>query len=179
MAWLRTFLRDRRGAAAAEMALVAPFLVILMFVTFEGGYFLWNEHKVVKGVRDGARYAGRLPFSNYTTCAASPSAPTAVPDAAADLIKEVTRTGKISGGTPSLTGWVKGNVTVTCDYVDRAGVTGGAGMYETNGNRAPRVTVSAAVTYPDSPLTALAGVLGFDVGQIQLRATAQSPVMGL
>ena len=34
--------RDRNGAAAAEMALVAPLLLILMFGSFEVGKFLWK-----------------------------------------------------------------------------------------------------------------------------------------
>ena len=49
MRGFRPFLRDARGAAAAEMALMLPLLVVMLFVTFEGGYFLWNEHKVVTG----------------------------------------------------------------------------------------------------------------------------------
>ena len=47
------------------MALVLPMLFALMFTTFEGGAYMWTEHKVVKGVRDGARYAARLPFDYY------------------------------------------------------------------------------------------------------------------
>jgi len=174
MAWIRGFLGDRRGAAAAEMALVLPFLVTLMFVTFEGGYFLWNQHKVVKSVRDGARYAGRLPFSSYPDCAPPASTPAAVTGGVATTIKEVTRTGKMSGGTPAVLGWVNEDITVTCSYE-----TGIGGLYATNGNQAPRVTVSASVGYPDSPITSLAGVLGFDVNDISLNASAQSPVMGL
>lgn len=174
MAGRRTFLRDCSGAAAAEMALILPMLVTLLFVTFEGSYFLWNEHKVVKGVRDGARYAGRLAFSNYSSCAAAPNAPTALSTTAANTIKEVTRTGRMSGGTPTVAGWANAHVTVTCDIV-----SGQAGIYAANAGSAPRVTVSAAVPYPDSPLTSLAGVFGFDASSITLRASANAAVMGL
>ena len=173
MGGLRTFLRDRSGAAAAEMALLLPLLVTLLFVTFEGGYFLWSEHKVVKGVRDGARYAGRLPFARYANCPVAPATP---PGAVAlpAVIQEVTRTGKLSGGTPVIRGWENSHVTVTCDHV-----AGTGGLYDTNGGRAPRVVVSAAVPYPSSPVTDIAEVFGFDAGSITLRASAQSSVMGL
>jgi len=63
---VRQFLRDTKGASAAEMALVLPLLLVLMFGPFELAHYFWTEHKVVKGVRDGARYASRLGFTNYT-----------------------------------------------------------------------------------------------------------------
>ena len=69
----RSFLANRSGTAAVEMALSLPIILVLIFSTFEGAHFLWSQHKVIKGVRDGARYAARLPFSKYP-CA------TGVPD---------------------------------------------------------------------------------------------------
>jgi Flp pilus assembly protein TadG len=162
------FLCDARGAAAAEMALMLPLMLTLLFVAFEGGYFLWNEHKVVKGVRDGARYASRLSIADYDCDGTvDPGAETA--------ISNLTRTGQLTGGTAVIPGWVDGNGGIT---VSVACQTQG-GIYQANSNNAPVVTVSALVPYPSSPLTALAGALGFDVGSIHLRAEAQSPVMGL
>lgn len=162
-----SFLRDHSGAAAAEMALMLPLLVVLLFVSFEGGYFLWNEHKVVKGVRDGARYAGRLAFSDFD-CA------TGTVDSAAETdIQELTRTGELSGGTASVVGWEDADVTVSVDCA-----TGQSGIYGANSGSAPRVTVSAQVPYPSSPLSDLVAVLGFDT-DIHLNASAQSAVMGI
>lgn len=185
MAGFRTFLRDPRGAAAAEMALLLPLLVTLLFVAFEGGYFLWNQHKVVKGVRDGARYAGRLAFSKYDCTTNS------IPDSAVETnIKNVTRTGYPNADNPNVTGtdnptifgWINGvpagdskpgvTVTVSCQ-------TGKGGLYDINSGNAPRVTVAASAPYPDTPVTTLAEALGFDVGDIHLNASAQSAVMGL
>jgi Flp pilus assembly protein TadG len=171
---LRPFLSDTRAAAAAEMALLLPLLLVLLFVTFEGGYFLWNEHKVVKGVRDGARYAGRQGFSDFSGCPQSTGASAAFGGSSLQNIQEVTRTGKISGGTPMVTGWLNSHVAVTCDFV-----AGSTGLYGANGGNAPRVTVSASVPYPPSPLSTLATTLGFDTSAINLNASAQSPVMGL
>src|SRR5438874_6023127 len=73
---LRTFIdliRDLRGNAAAEMAMVTPLLLILMLGCAELGNYFWNEHTLLKAVRDGSRFAARQPFSNYTTCSGAPA----------------------------------------------------------------------------------------------------------
>lgn len=143
-----------------------PLLLALLFVGFEGGYFLWNEHKVVKGVRDGARYAGRLSYTDYD-CDGS------VDSTAETGIKNLTRTRKLTGGTAAIPGWADTGVTVSVACQTQGGI------YEINANNAPVVTVSALVPYPSSPLTALAGALGFNISGIHLRAEAESPVVGL
>ena len=158
------------------MALLLPLLVVLLFVTFEGGYFLWNEHKVVKGVRDGARYAGRLDFTKYTC-------PATVDATAETSIKNMTRTGfptadnpNIAGtDNPMVAGWsnTAPGVTVTLSCVGSMG-----GLYAANSDNAPVITVSASVPYPDSPLSGLVAILGLDT-DINLNARAQSSVMGL
>ena len=63
--------RDRAGAAAAEMALVTPLLMIIMFGAMELGKYFLDEHVVAKAVRDGARYAARRSFTDYAGCAVS------------------------------------------------------------------------------------------------------------
>jgi Flp pilus assembly protein TadG len=156
-------IRDHQGgAAAAEMALIVPLVLALIFAMFEGGYYMWSEHKVVKGVRDAARYAGRLDFSKYTC-------PSTIDATARDQIKNLTRTGQLSGGTAKVPGWVDSDVTVavTC-------ASGTGGIYGVVGGNAPRVKVSALVVYPS-----LMGSLGFTSASINLRAEAESPVMGL
>ncbi len=50
------------------MALVTPLLLTLLFGGLEGGNFMLQQHIVTKGVRDGARFAGREPFGAYTAC---------------------------------------------------------------------------------------------------------------
>ncbi len=150
------------------MALLAPLLLMLMFVCFEGGYFLWNEHKVVKGVRDGARYAGRLSFGDFNCGAGT------IDGTAATNISNLTRTGQLAGGgTPLVAGWSNSDVIVSVACQKRDGI------YDANSGNAPVVTVRAQVPYPSSPLTSIAGALGFSVGTIHLNAEAQSSVMGL
>ena len=63
MVRLPSALRDSRGVAAAEMALVTPLLAMIMFGAVELGKYFWDEHLVVKAVRDGARFASRQNFA--------------------------------------------------------------------------------------------------------------------
>ena len=160
MSKLSAFIRDTRGAAAAEMALMIPLLLVLMFGGFEAGHYFYNEHKVVKAVREGARYAGRLPFTTYDCGSGSVAMET--------QIKEVTRTGQPSGGTSRITGFTNDDVTValTCDS------TFSGGLYNKLG-AAPKVEVEATVAYPS-----LFGQLGLFDGGMNVRAAAEAAVMG-
>lgn len=165
---LRPLLRDRRGVASVEMALMLPILFAFMFTTFEGGHYLWTEHKVIKGVRQGARYAARLPFSSYNCASTDPTGTTNIP---IDTIKNVVRTGLPSGQAFSkVRGWTNSDITisVSCD----AGTT--SGLYSDVAGGAPRVMVSTVVTYP-----AIYGLLGFDTSDWKVRAQAQAAVSGL
>ena len=56
---------DRSATAAVEMALVAPLLILLMFASVDAGNYFLSEHVVDKAVRDAARYAARLPFTDF------------------------------------------------------------------------------------------------------------------
>jgi Flp pilus assembly protein TadG len=155
--------RDTRGTAAAELALLLPLLVMLLMGTFEGGYFLWSEHQVVKGVRDGARYAARHDFSDFTC-------PATIDSTLVTEVKSLTRTGTADGtGTAAVPGWIDDDVTVSlsCDDTTTSGIYAALGT-------APRITVAASVAYPS-----LFGLLGFNTTGIHLNASAQSAVMGL
>lgn len=162
---LNELARDRQGAAAAEMALVTPLLLLLMFGSFELGKFFWDAHIVAKAVRDGARFASRRAFSDYSGCAASSGLVTAV--------RNVTRTGFVSGTNPLLSNWTDATtvtVTVTCAST---GVY--RGVYEQlTGMGPPVVTVEAAVPY-----SSLFRTLGFNAVNLTLRARSQAAVAGL
>lgn len=171
MRWLARLLRDRSGAAAAEMALILPLALALIFTMFEGANYLWCEHLVVKGVRDGARYAGRLDFNNYLTSSGGTYScgGGSLSGATLTQIQNLTRTGQLAGGTPRISGWVNGNVTVSFDCASSTG-----GLYDGLSGTAPRVTVSTVVTYPS-----LFSAFGFTAATLKIAAKAQSPVMGL
>lgn len=160
---LNALLRNKSGAAAAEMVLVTPLLMILIFGAFEAGNFFWNEHIVIKAVRDGARFAGRQSFAKYS-CAA-------ITDAAIETqIKNMTRTGQTIGGTARVAGWTDTQVSISVS----CNATTTQGIYTNHAGGAPVVTVSTTLPY-----TPFFGTLGFDTSGLNLAASAQSAVMGI
>ncbi len=52
-----TLLRDQRGAAGAEFALVVPLLLIFLFSIIDGGRFLWEVNQAEKATQAGVRLA--------------------------------------------------------------------------------------------------------------------------
>ncbi len=155
------------GTAAAEMALVAPILIALMFGAFEMGNYFYSEHLVAKAVRDGARYASRK-FAMNDNCG------TPTPSVVTDT-QTITRTGKLVGGTERLAGWTNANtitVTLTCTTT---GTYVGSGIYTGLAGGIRVVTVTA--TLPYMPLF---GFVGLSLGSgLALSATSQVPVMGV
>lgn len=170
-ATLRRMWADRRASAAAEMALVLPLLTVLLFGSIEIGNYFMNNHIVAKAVRDGARYASRLPMTSYPSC--SPNSATVT------KISNVVRTGTAGGDQTKarLNYWAEtmgGSPTVT---VTAACNTSGTytGIYKDLTMGAPVVTVSATVPYPS-----LFGMFGlFSSQNFSLRATSRSAVMGV
>lgn len=164
MTGLRIFMRDARGAAAAEMALMLPLLLILMFVGFESGHYFYTEQKVIKAVREGARYGGRLPWSNFPCGGATDAA-------AVSQIQQVTRTGTVSGTNPRVPGMALDDITVShrCDtnFTDKGifkGTTGGA----------PVVLVQAQTGY-----NSLFEQLGLIDSSSIVQASAEAAVNGI
>ena len=155
------FIRERRASAAAEFALALPMMLVLMFGGFEAGHFFWTQHKLVKSVRDGARYASRLSVEDLCP---------ALDEDAGDNIRNVTATGSLSGGVAKIPGWDPATVTVTpgCEQFVNTGIYTGLG---TNG---PLVKVSATVTYPS-----LFNGLGVRTSSIQMSAESSAAVMGV
>jgi len=168
---------DIIGSAAVEMALVTPLLLTLMFGSFELGNYFLDEHVVTKAVRDGARYAARLPISNFS-CPSGSSSGSLLGNST--QIKNVTRTGKADGtGTPRLITWTDTNtitITVGCKPVASY-----PGIYTGLPGDVPVVTVAATVPY-----TTLFSRLGWQIGRkttgsstLNLNAQSQAAVMGI
>ena len=171
MTWRRpvqAVVSDRKGSAAAEMAMVMPLLLILGFGCFELGNYFWNNHIVGKAVRDGARYAARQPFVKL---GCGPS----VTDAATEAnIKNITRTGTIAGGNARVRGWDNNEVTVTVECQGTpAGIYVG-GIYSGLNGGGRTVTVTAAVLYPT-----FFARLGFNSASLTVNGRSQAAVMGI
>jgi Flp pilus assembly protein TadG len=159
-------LGDRSGAAAAEMALVLPLMLILVFGTFELGYYFLSEHVVDKAVRDASRYAARLPLSDYPSC-------TSVDPTAEQQIQRLARTGDPDGTTARLGGWTADSMTTVAVSCPGTGSYANAGIYTDFPDGAPIVTVTAAVPY-----NTLFGLLGLGKATLTLNASQQAAVIG-
>jgi Flp pilus assembly protein TadG len=167
------------GAAAVEMALVIPLLLIVMFGSVELGNYFMDEHVLVKGVRDAARYAARQNFTNYTGCSGSPSAP--VP-ANAQLLAQK---GILDSTAPDLLpNWGSATFTVSVSCVSSTDGQEMLGIYRsrfggtcdgaTADGCAQVVTVDATVPY-----TSILGSYGFTGLGLNLNASSQAAVTGI
>jgi len=177
------FLRDQSASAAVEMALVTPILLAILFGSVEMGNFFMSEHAIEKQVRDGARYAARLPLAAAYAC---PGNVFADANATNDIIN-VTKTGAVSGaGFPrwdssfwdrTCTGDTQ-TVQVSVSCVKKSDIdtedTGNTGIYTGLNGDIPVVTVSARVRY-----LSVLGTLGFKSTNLCLNAESKAALQGL
>ncbi|MFL6733747.1 MAG: TadE/TadG family type IV pilus assembly protein, partial [Sphingomicrobium sp.] len=169
-------IRDRRGGAGAEMALVIPLLLIILVGSIETGNYFYNEHKLVEGARNGARYAARQRFSNYSACSGTVGG-TVYADT-----KLMVRKGTLdSTANDLLPNWADAatvfDVTMTCQPALANGSGGNyvlGGIYANASSGAPTVLVSASLPYRP-----LFGAFGFTGLGFKLNATQTAAVMGL
>ena len=168
-------LDDKRGAAAAEMALVAPLLLIIGMGAVEMGNYFLDEHRLIKAVRDGARYAARQDFTNYTSTTCSTTTPANVPSTLKSNTQTIVQQGLLSGGTDLLPKWASATFTVQfyCPVTD---VTL-TGIYTNASGASPPAVVIVTATVPYSPV-ALSG-FGFNATGYNLYAREQAPVTGI
>lgn len=166
--------RDCRGAAAAEMALVLPLLLVILFGSLELGNYFMNEHTLVKAVRDGARFAARQTFTNYTSCSGNIGEP------AYTNTKNIVMNGYLSGGSIVTPNIQASDISVTASCKSTAGGQTMSGIYagrDVNGdtqNDALIVTVNASVTY--RPILAAFGFSGMGMS---LNAASEAAVAGM
>jgi hypothetical protein len=144
-----SFLGDTRASAAVEMELIMPLAVLLTVSAMEAGAYLYTEHQVVKGVRDAARYAARLPFSTYNCTATSAAAdvPTAgTAGTAWGNIANIAIFGNVAGsGGRRVWTWTATTTNLSIQYACIA--VPANGVYAANGF-APQITVIGKPTYP-------------------------------
>lgn len=157
-----------RGAAAVEMALVLPVLLALMFGSVELGNYFMNEHSLVKAVRDGARFAARQNFLNYTACSGEPGGST-VSDT-----KNLVINGYLSGGAAITPNISASDITIETSCLASAGSQTMLGIYRGRATGAQIVTVTAAVDY-----RSVLGLMGFSGFGLTLNASSQAAVTGL
>lgn len=172
----RALLRDS-GSASVEFALILPMLLILLFGGIEAGHFVWTQHKLAEAVRDGARYAGRLPIREV--CEGDSEV---MSDDLKDQVRLLTRTGQIAnaGANPKVPGWAAAQVGVE----PNCGAYVTTGLYaeyaaEYAGNGGPVFVVTAeAVPYPWM-FGALGAMMSGIAPNVRLSASSISPGIGL
>ena len=174
MGWLQPFRRSQDGAAAAELALSLPLLLIILFGAAEAGFYFYNGHKLVESVRDGARFASRQSFSDYP-CGSTMNATTQ-----GDII-EVVRTGRINGTNDRLPRMDEGTFSVTFTCTNQLETKPGSGAHVpiggiySNVGQAQVVTIDASVPYQ----SLFGFVYGFPSQGIWLNAEQQTTVNGV
>ncbi len=170
----QSILSNAHGAAAAEMALVLPLLLTIMLGSVELGSYFYNEHILVKAVRDGARYAGRQNFSYYSACSGEPTGTVGAETRA------LVRTSLLAGGTDRFPDVEDGDITLDTNCFTTATDMSSStetlsGIYRGAASGAPVVTVRASVDY--EPVVGAA--FGFSGVGFKLNAEQQAAVMGL
>ena len=145
-----------------------PLLLVIMFGTFELGNYFMNEHTLVKAVRDGARFAARQSFTNYTDCDVEPGG-TVVADT-----RNVVMNGALSGGTIITPNIEADDISVTTSCMTAAGGETMTGIYTGRADGAQIVTVSATVAY--RPVVSAFGFTGIG---LNLNAASQAAVAGM
>ena len=178
MIGLRALFAAKRGTAAAEMALITPLLLGLMFGSLELGNYFLDEHALVKQVRDGARFASRMPLqANYTCPTGSATGTVGAP--AVTAIGNVTRTGTVGGtgtGRFNTAYWTRncGNATQTLTVTVRCIPSAQYdGVWQSLPGDIPVVKVSSAIRY-----RSLLGTLGLANVNLCLTADSEIPVIG-
>ena len=179
MTRVSTLRRCERGAAGAEMALVLPLLLVLMFSGFELGNYFRDWHTLSKAVRDGARFAARNDFADFD-CDTGEADETNVIDPTTDII----RTGLVGGSQDLLANFDDGEIivevacggsVVTGKDADGNDLTEQMqGIYRGSADGAPVVTVTARVPY-----RGLFGQFGWSGAGLNLAAREQAAVMGI
>lgn len=168
MAMLRSLIRCTRASAAAEMVLVLPILLILLFGSVEIGNYFLSEHVIQKGVRDASRYAARLPLDDLTDAGCGTTTDSVVIDA----IKNVAMNGDPDSTTNRLWFW-SASSTVTLAITCPTGTFSNTGVYADFPDGGPVITVTASVPYQP-----LFDFLPFMDDSLLLNSMSQAPVFG-
>jgi Flp pilus assembly protein TadG len=160
--------RNRSGAAAVEMALVTPLLLLILCGSVELGNYFLDEHALRKAVRDGARYAARQDFADYA-CSSSTINSTVVTNTQT-LVQKI----MLSNGTDRLANWSGATFVMSMRCSTTAGGQNMQGIYNNSATGAPVVVVSATLPY----LPVLAP-FGASLVGASLHATEEAAVMGI
>ena len=157
--------------------MITPLMLALMFGSFEVGKFFYDEHKLVKSVRDGARYAARQRFTNFSACTGP------VLGTVYDETKMIVRKGTLnSADADLLPNWTSDATTFTVAMSCKTTMDDGtgntiapSGIYAGMAGGAPSVIVTARLPYDP----AIGSFFGFSGLNLFLNASQSAAVAGL
>jgi TadE-like protein len=180
MSGLHRLWRDKRGNAAVEMALVAPLMLGVMFGSVEVGNYFYDEHRLVKAVRDGARYAARQSFSNFSACSGQVPTP-GTAGTVFEKTKLMVRKGTLdSTADDLLPKWSDAGVQFDATMTCKTSLDNGAGGNYTLGGIYANVSAPTVVVTASVPYQSLFGMaFGFKASGVKLNASQSAAVVGL
>ncbi|RWD61708.1 MAG: pilus assembly protein [Mesorhizobium sp.] len=157
---IRLFRRDEDGTALVEMAIVAPFVLLLSAGVFEFSNMLNTRLLLEAGVEDAARYMARC-SSDWDTCKG--------------LAQNLAANGAVDGTSARVPGWLPTQVTITKSSTQAMDTTTTppTQLYLSSKSTVDVVIVSTAYTYPD---VGFWSYLGF--GDLTLSVVHQERVFG-
>ena len=94
-AWVRAFVRDERGTAMVEFAIVSMATFVLLFGAIDFSRYFYNKARLASAVRRGAMYAATIPSASFDSA----------------TIVKVTRSSLLGSATEQAAGSVDVNLT--------------------------------------------------------------------
>ncbi|WP_027152098.1 TadE/TadG family type IV pilus assembly protein [Mesorhizobium sp. WSM2561] len=155
---IRRFQGDENGAALVEVAIAAPFVLLLSAGVFEFSNILNTRLLLEAGVKDAARYMARCNGTTWANCET--------------YGKNLAVNAAITGGSARVSGWSTSQVTVSKNSY--AAIDGsGNELYLSSTGTVDVVQVSTSLPYTD---VGLWGYLGF--GALTITVSHQERVFG-
>src|SRR5215472_3091101 len=103
---LRSIWRNSEGSALVEGSIILPVLFILVFGVFEFSWVICQQHLILTGISDAARYIAR---------STTPNDPTIKKDA-----KNLATTGAVDGDMPRVRGWTADDVDISYTFTNNS-----------------------------------------------------------
>ncbi|WP_292235416.1 TadE/TadG family type IV pilus assembly protein [Mesorhizobium sp.] len=159
---LSRFRRDDHGTALVEMAIIAPFMLLLSAGVFEFGNLIHDKLLIEAGLSDAARFGARCNSQLYTDAGL---AAIDCSDIAANIAVYGKAVVNVATDPPRIPGWLKANVTVSIANAGSCHDAVVAGVTKYRSTTAQVCIVRAAGTFPYSGIGMLS-ILG--IGTITL-----------
>ena len=130
---LRSIWRNSEGSALVEGSIILPVLFILVFGVFEFSWAICQQHLILTGISDAARYIARSATPNDATIK--------------KVAKNLATTGSIDGDTPRVKGWTVDDVDISYTFIENPAGDNGLTNFR-GGPVIESVTVSTTFTVP-------------------------------